>query len=70
MLESTPVRTGQDHKPARPQPRKVLAIMLLLLLVAFLVLLGVASAVGLTADSRDGADWAATFDGQRQPRRS
>jgi hypothetical protein len=44
--------------------------MFLLLLVAFLVLLGVASAAGLTADSRDGADWAATFDGQRQPRHS
>ena len=43
--------------------------MELLVFIAFLILLGVASAVGLTADSRDGADWIATRDGVRQPRR-
>jgi hypothetical protein len=37
--------------------------------VAFLILLAVASAAGLTTDSRDGADWAASIDGHRQPRR-
>jgi hypothetical protein len=43
--------------------------MELLVLVVFLTLLAVASAVGLTADSRDGADWIATREGDRQPRR-
>jgi hypothetical protein len=42
--------------------------MELLVFFAFLTLLTVASAVGLTADSRDGADWIATRDGVRQPR--
>jgi hypothetical protein len=42
--------------------------MELLVFFAFLILLGVASAVGLTADSRDSADWIATRDGVRQPR--
>jgi hypothetical protein len=44
--------------------------MELLILLLFLILLAGASAAGLTADSRDGADWAATLDGIRQPRRS
>jgi hypothetical protein len=56
------VRTGQDHDS------KVLATMALLVLFLFLVLLTVASAAGLTVDSRDGADWTATVDGQRQSR--
>jgi hypothetical protein len=43
--------------------------MTLFVLFLFLVLLAVASAAGLTADSRDGADWAATVDGRRQPPR-
>jgi hypothetical protein len=42
--------------------------MELLVLLAFLTLLAVASAVGLTADSRDSADWIATRDGARQTR--
>jgi hypothetical protein len=42
--------------------------MELLVLLAFLLLLAVASAVGLTADSRDSADWIATRDGLRQTR--
>jgi hypothetical protein len=42
--------------------------MELLVFFAFLILLGVASAVGLSADSRDGADWIATREGVRQPR--
>jgi hypothetical protein len=42
--------------------------MELLVLFAFLILLAVASAVGLTADSRDSADWVATRDGVRQTR--
>jgi hypothetical protein len=42
--------------------------MELLVIFAFLILLGVASAVGLSADSRDGADWISTRDGLRQPR--
>ena len=42
--------------------------MELLVLLAFLTLLAVASAMGLTADSRDSADWIATSDGVRQTR--
>jgi hypothetical protein len=34
----------------------------------FFVLLAVASAAGLTADSRDSADWKPTLDGSRAPR--
>jgi hypothetical protein len=41
----------------------------LLLIIVFFALIAVASAFGLTTDSRDGADWAASIDGQRQPRR-
>ena len=43
--------------------------MELLLIIVFFALIAVASALGLTADSRDGADWVASIDGQRQPRR-
>ncbi|MDT4987143.1 MAG: hypothetical protein QOI74_1237 [Micromonosporaceae bacterium] len=43
--------------------------MELLVVVALLTLLGAASALGLSTDSRDGADWFASVDGQRQPRR-
>jgi len=41
--------------------------MELLFVLVFFVLLGLASAVGLTADSRDGADWAPSTDGERRP---
>jgi hypothetical protein len=34
----------------------------------FFVLLAVAAAAGLTADSRDSADWKPTTDGWRAPR--
>ena len=39
-----------------------------LVLLAFVVLLAVASAAGLTADSRDSADWAPSVDGARAAR--
>ncbi|MBM0238936.1 hypothetical protein JNW88_20580 [Micromonospora sp. ATA32] len=39
--------------------------MAVLLLVLFLLLLTVASAFGLTADSRDSADWKPTIEGRR-----
>jgi hypothetical protein len=67
MVDPTPVRTGHDIEGRHT--RKVLAAMELLILVALLVLLGAASALGLTTDSRDGADWFASVDGRRQPRR-
>jgi hypothetical protein len=44
--------------------------MELLVFLGFFVLLAVASALGLTADSRDGADWSPTDDGTPVPRRS
>lgn len=40
----------------------------MLLILLFLVLVVGASIAGLTADSRDGADWAPTVSGVRQPR--
>ncbi|MDG4768471.1 hypothetical protein O7632_30900 [Solwaraspora sp. WMMD406] len=42
--------------------------MELFVVVLFFVLLGVASAAGLTRDSRDSADWRPSRDGSRQPR--
>ncbi|WP_269748310.1 hypothetical protein [Actinoplanes awajinensis] len=36
-----------------------------IILLAFFVLLLIASAVGLTADSRDSADWKPGVDGRR-----
>ncbi|MEU4382235.1 hypothetical protein [Micromonospora echinofusca] len=41
------------------------APMEILLFLFFLVLLALASAVGLTADSRDSADWKPSDDGRR-----
>lgn len=41
--------------------------MELMLLIVF-VLLAVASAAGLTVDSRDGADWSPSSDGRRVSR--
>ncbi|MGI5149970.1 hypothetical protein [Plantactinospora sp. CA-294935] len=41
--------------------------MSLLLLLLFLLGLGLASAAGLTVDSRDGADWRPSCGGLRQP---
>jgi hypothetical protein len=40
-----------------------------LLLLLFFVLVAVASAAGLTADSRDSADWKPTVEGLRAARR-
>ncbi|HZN74417.1 MAG TPA: hypothetical protein VFC00_22340 [Micromonosporaceae bacterium] len=40
-----------------------------LFLLLFFVLLAVFSALGWTADSRDGADWTPTRAGRREPRR-
>ncbi len=44
---------------------KVSAAMASLLLLLFLLLLAAASAAGLTADTRDSADWKPTHDGRR-----
>jgi hypothetical protein len=55
------VRTGGED---RKTSRKVHAAMELLVLLFFL-LLALASAAGLTVDSRDSADWKPTTDGRR-----
>jgi hypothetical protein len=39
-----------------------------LVVLLFFVLIALASAFGLTADSRDSADWKPTTDGVRAPR--
>jgi len=41
------------------------AVPMELVLLALFVLLGVASALGLVTDSRDGADWKPTDEGRR-----
>jgi hypothetical protein len=56
------VRTGGETDTNHS---KVSAAMVALLLLLFLLLLAVASAVGLTADTRDSADWKPTRDGRR-----
>ncbi|WP_412743301.1 hypothetical protein [Krasilnikovia sp. MM14-A1004] len=38
-------------------------------ILVFFLLIAVAAAMGLTADSRDSADWRPTVDGFRSPRR-
>ncbi len=42
--------------------------MELLILLAFFLLLALASALGWTADSRDSADWKPSNDGRRRPK--
>ncbi|NJP34086.1 hypothetical protein HCJ94_19375 [Micromonospora sp. HSS6-12] len=58
----SPVRTGGETDT---NIAKVSAAMEFLLFLLFLVLLASASAVGLTADSRDSADWKSTDGGRR-----
>ncbi|MFR9779292.1 hypothetical protein ACL02O_24950 [Micromonospora sp. MS34] len=59
---SSPVRTGGETDINHA---KASAAMIVLLLLLSLLLLGVASGLGLTADSRDSADWKPTDDGNR-----
>jgi hypothetical protein len=56
------VRTGGEQTKTS---RKVHAAMELLFFILFLLLLGLASAAGLTTDSRDSADWKPTAGGRR-----
>jgi hypothetical protein len=42
--------------------------MELVVVVLFFVLIGLASSLGLTADSRDSADWKPSHQGAREPR--
>lgn len=57
-----PVRTGGENDGP---DAKASAAMELLLLLLFLLTLAVSSMLGLTADSRDSADWKPTDDGRR-----
>ncbi|RKN42732.1 hypothetical protein [Micromonospora endolithica] len=56
------MRTGDETVIKR---MKASVAMEFLFLLAFFALLGVASATGLTADSRDSADWKPTEGGRR-----
>lgn len=49
---------------------KVSAVMEFLFLVLFLVVLAAAGAAGVTADSRDSADWKPTDAGRRSQSRT
>jgi hypothetical protein len=60
-----PVRTGgKDLKTSKG----LTAAMELLFILALFLVLALASALGLTKDSRDGADWTPSDDGRRVPR--
>jgi hypothetical protein len=50
--------------PAQPE----WVVIMELLVVAFLVLIALASALGLVSDSRDSADWKPTANGVRAAR--
>ncbi|MDM4721283.1 hypothetical protein QTQ03_17345 [Micromonospora sp. WMMA1363] len=56
------MRTGGETEP---HLAKVSAAMEFLLFLLFFILLAAASAAGLTADSRDSADWKPTNGGRR-----
>ncbi|WP_433394499.1 hypothetical protein [Micromonospora sp. KLBMP9576] len=58
----SPVRTGGENDINHA---KASAAMEILLFVLFLVVLAVASAAGITTDSRDSADWKPSEDGRR-----
>jgi hypothetical protein len=65
------VRTGGDNHQDTVSSDRIeglTAAMELLALLAFFLLLTLASALGWTADSRDGADWKPSNDGRRRPR--
>lgn len=57
-----PVRTGGETDINHAKASAAMTILLLLLL---LLVLAAAGALGLTADSRDSADWKPTDDGRR-----
>ncbi|MGK5519895.1 hypothetical protein ACSNN9_11130 [Micromonospora sp. URMC 107] len=59
---SSPVRTGGENDSNHA---KASAAMEILLFLFFFVVLALASAVGLTADTRDSADWKPSDDGRR-----
>ncbi|MER7420274.1 hypothetical protein ABT346_26410 [Micromonospora peucetia] len=56
------MRTGGENNSNHA---KVSAAVEILLFLLFFVILAVASAAGLTADSRDSADWKPSDDGRR-----
>jgi hypothetical protein len=56
------VRTGGENDG---HPRKASAAMEFLLFLLFLLALAAGSVLGLTADSRDSADWKPSDDGRR-----
>lgn len=58
----SPVRTGGEN---HSDDQKVSAAMEFLLLLLLLAVLAAAPASGLTADTRDSADWKPTDEGRR-----
>ena len=62
LEEGQPVRTGSD--------RRTRGYAMELLFLLFFLFTAAASVAGLTADSRDGADWTPSDDGFRAPRRT
>jgi hypothetical protein len=67
LLIQKPVRTGQTHRKTDTSSEGLAIMGLAIFFLVFLLLMAAASAAGLTADSRDGADWKPTVDGFRAP---
>jgi hypothetical protein len=59
------IRGGVTFLPLVTSMSVADAVRMELVLLALFVLLGVASALGLVTDSRDGADWRPTDEGRR-----
>jgi hypothetical protein len=59
------MQTSGAHRRRHPKRPKGYAAMELLLFFAFVLLLALASAFGLSVDSRDSADWKPTSEGRR-----
>jgi hypothetical protein len=60
------MQTSGAHRRRHPSLLKGYAAMeLLLFFLVFVLLLALASALGLSVDSRDSADWKPTVDGRR-----
>jgi hypothetical protein len=64
-MDGIRLRTSTSHLSTEEKARS--AMYALIVLAVFAVILGVASQLGWSVDSRDGGDWKATAEGARTP---